>query len=345
MRATERYRIPGLAAAVVVGAALLCAAATPRGASALLSGAIPVQPGAAAHTFKPSLPVGRRLTYRVLLTTEALPAPEADQMDKSAAGKASRYVQDADLRLTVAGVDEQGAVSLLAVLTRLKMEDGLVGAARSVELTQADKDRAVPDDAAPLDAIAAALVRTVVRIDLRPDGTVSSVTGLDEADQLGAAIGPEGARLLGAFSSASIERTVSSLLRLDTPGAAGAYPARQPGDTWTLADTLPLSGGDTMIITMRLTLGSLEGDQAKLTSVPWASIGEPDQRGHADSGRVRVSIDDQSASMSAAWDFGRGVLTERTSELTMTTTAHVGPRAGPPQRIRGRTEVKLVSIE
>lgn len=287
-----------------------------------------------------------------------------------AAPAAARYFRmEATMKVTTLGTDEQGNASMVVLLSNLIAEMG-VGGTPQAGLTLTDsglvrKDdqktpepgpapssAAMPDDT-PLAAVTSALMASTIRIDVRPDGTISDLTGLEDAHAI-AAKHADGARLLGPFAPGVVSRFLAALFRVDEPDKTGAYIQRGPASTWTLLDEWDLSSRSTLVRTTTCTLDSLTPDLATITAKGQAAIRTapaltppPDaapRRGKqppADDFEPIITIAEQGDESTVEWNPAEGVLLSRVRRSSIATRATLGDHVGPLQVVRSTTEIRL----
>jgi hypothetical protein len=293
---------------------------------------------------------GRQLVYELRAVTDVFPvaAPGRHQ-----AAPAVTYTTTATIRFTTDSVDETGAAAVLAAFVRLRNEVTIGSKTWRLELKEgepppsppADADK--PDDvAAAVDAVTRALFASIIRIDVKPDGTVENVSGLDEAGQLAAASKPHGQRLLAGLMPEIADRTLAHFFRMDAPDAAGKPIARRPGDGWTLTERAPINPYSELLGTTNLSLIRIDRDAASISGTIRVTV-EPamDAGGkpvEADPAAPVVVLLEQSGAVTARWDFTAGVLLERSRQLNLTTASKIGERQSQGQPLSARTEIKLL---
>jgi hypothetical protein len=306
---------------------------------------------------------GRRLVYEIEGRTEILtpPAPPSvGNMKPVDTGNkvVAAYTQTATMRLTTLGVDESGGAAFALVFLKVKNVMTVDGKTDSLELSApdapipADKEpgagekpaKDAPADEHPAQTVTNAMIGAAIRIDIRADGTVSSVAGLEQAAEVAANAGPHGDRVLGAFAPAVVERTIAGLFRLDTPGATSTFAARNTGDTWQVVDRSRLGKFGDMVTTAAMRLEACADGSAKVAGDIHVDLEprKPAPGEATDPGTPQLFIDEQAGSLTAAFDCSSGTLLSRVRDMTVATSEKLGSVRVPTQRTHNKLEFKLI---
>ena len=323
---------------------------------------------------------GRKLTY-VLKSSIRVPqarvAAEGDEAD--AVQPSLAFDLECEMRLTTAGVGEDGSASFIVLFPRVLVTSGVddlvqhsfdSAAQPPAPTPPAPADPAVnPTDPNSPDAAAApappadpgSAVSVVgpllhdasIRIDVGPDGVLTALEGLDLA-YAAAILSPEGHRVLGPFAPGVATRTFAALFRVDSPDAAGKFADRELDDTWTITDQTVLSAEAVLTRTISHQLESLAPELVTLQLTGNASIGKPPEgsrpaarprsagRPGSDGGlTAAIVITEQADTGDAEWNPAAGVLLSRVRQSSLTTQAELGTHKGLPQRVESRIEIKL----
>jgi hypothetical protein len=308
-------------------------------------------------TFKPSFKVGQRMVYKYSSLVEHLPekkeaapaaVPPADGAEPEPPLRS--YAIEMTLRLTVMGVDEHGGASFallpddIVIDTKTTDLDINAGFTRK----QAEAKSPLPEGAGFLPRLSLALARTAIRLDVRADGTISEVAGLDDVYEIAVKEGPEGRRVVGPLAPDAIKRNLGALFRIDEPDkGAGEFPARKTGDTWRLLDRATQPGGRDIVSTTTLKLESCAPDRAEITGagvmVVEAPAGEAGKEPpKPDPGQGVPTIEEQSDALAVTWDPSAGILKKRTRDTLMAVSARLGAERRNALRFRTRTSFELV---
>jgi hypothetical protein len=318
-----------------------------------------VSPGAMCTTvgvrtegcsFKAQHLTGRKLLYAFHSRTEIYPAPGPDPAAPPPAHPERVYTTDLTLRLAVLGVDERGGASLALLVDRANLISNQGDVERAGEWTS---DKAATAEApAPTagveERLAFALARAAVRIDVRPDGTVSLVQGLEDAQEIAKGAGVEGSRLLGPLAAGADARTIALLFRADRPDDTGVFRDRAPGDTWEFADRVPMSNVGSLLLTTSLRLDSCSAGEATASGAVRTTVEPPRHDDGSpmdpDPARPALTVDAQTDSLSVTWDTTHGALKkrERTSYISM--SASVGGKRQHVQTVKTVSRVELTTL-
>lgn len=309
------------------------------------------QPAPAPCTLKPRFVVGRRLVYQFECRTEmrspTAPVPAGNPRPIDPAEKVFVvYTQAVALRLTALGIDDSGAATFSLVFQRVKNEllaDGKTEAAELGDQQPPPGENPGQDDSA-VSAITKAMIDAAVRVDIRPDGTVSSISGLGHAGEVASKFGRQGGAILGVFAPSVVERTIAALFRLDSPDPAGTFSARSPGDAWQLVDRWPLGRFGRMVTTASMHLESCVDSRAQIAGDLKVTLEPPEAGGRVaiDPNAPRLIIDEQAGSAAATFDTAAGVMVSRSREMVVGTSTQLGSARVPSQRVKSKLEIKLL---
>lgn len=327
------------------------------------------KPRASIHdtcTFKPVFRADEHLVYKYTSVIEHLPfeagaAPPAKSPDKSPDKAATAdefepdpqairsYSMSMTLRLTVLGVDEHGAASFAVLPDDIEIDTTTETVSTNAGFTrqQAEAPSPLPENAGFLPRLSLALARAALRVDVRADGTISDVAGLDDVYKLVEKEGREGARVIGPLSPQSVGRTLATLFRVDQPSTEGAFPARKTGDTWRLVDRSTQSRGMDIVGTTTLKLDSCTPEQALISGSAAMTVEPtPGEPGHEppkpDPNQGVPTIEEQSDVLAITWDPHVGILKKRTRDTLMKVSAKIGDARLNPLRFRTRSSIELV---
>ncbi len=309
-------------------------------------------------TFKPSFKVGQRLVYKYSSLVEHLPQKKEAAPGAGAAEEAEpetpirSYALEMTLRLTVVGVDENGAASFALLPDDVVIDTMTTDLDINAGFTrkQAEAKSPLPQGAGFLPRVSLALARSALRLDVRADGTISEVTGLDDVYEMAVKEGPEGRRVVGPLAPESIKRNLGALFRIDRPveGATdGAFPVRKVGDTWQLVDRASQPGGRDIVGTTSLKLESCAPDRAEITGAAVMSVEAPlaeegKEPPKPDPSQGVPTIEEQSDTLAVIWDPSAGILKKRTRDTLMAVSARLGTERRNASRFRTRTSFELV---
>jgi hypothetical protein len=295
---------------------------------------------AAGVTLRPAFAAGETFAYEFVVDAIA-------KRTGGEAGATAEFVvkHTGTLRLNVLGVDEEGVVSMSAVLARGTIrlestrgeEEELV---RRVEFVHRDagegrEDAAEEDDAGgdaggdAVTSVAGALARAVVRFDVMPDGRVKRVTGLEVAEEAAATEAEVGSLVLGPFAQESMVRTLERLWLVDTPrksgeGVEAVWIARGNGEGWSLPDARPMAYGGLATTSREFRAESGEDGSWRLTMHAKGMMSGA--RGDPDPTVPKVTLKEWTEEGSAVWDAGAGRVSSRKDRVVVETVATLGAR-------------------
>lgn len=245
---------------------------------------------------------------------------------RTGSGDAAGVTQRGLLRFKVLGVDDSGAATMTLVFADLVIEPD-----------------AAPDEQEPArrraDEIAAAMKDAVLRLDVRADGTVSALTGLEAVHDVVARLGRQAWPLLGPFAGEYAAESFGDLFRVDAAGPAGA-PPRATGDTWSLLSERPLAQSTVLRTRTTWSLEDLSGQTASLSAQIERTMASTESGNPA---AATLTIADQSGTLAARWDVAAGRLIERNAESQLDVRATVGDLQGPI--VRASTTLQVRSVE
>jgi hypothetical protein len=309
----------------------------------------PRQPAEETCTFKPVFRADEHLVYKYSNIIDHLPdeagtpapkaaekpAPDEELQPDPAAIRS--YAMSMTLRLSVLGVDEHGAASFAVLPDDIEIDVAGEAIAANAGFTrkQAEAPSPIPEKAGFLPKLALALARAALRVDVRADGTISDVAGLEDVYKLVEAEGREGARVIGPLAPQSIQRTLATLFRIDQPGPDGSFPARKAGDTWSLVDRASQSRGLDIVGTTTFKLDSCSPGLAAVSGSAAMTVeptpGEPGKEPpKPDPTQGVPTIEEQSDLLAIAWD------------PLMKVSAKIGDARLNPLRFRTRSRLELV---
>lgn len=212
-----------------------------------------------------------------------------------------RLTQQATIRFTVVDVDRDGNATVRAAFESLRATRHADGA----ETTYQSGPEASDPGASPLAAVYAALSNSILEFDIRADGLITDLAGLDElagAAREAKVERPE--RLLGVLSPESIAPTIGPIFALDTSGLP-----RQPGQSWTTARPISLPEPYTAKIETTYTL-TADGNALEAKGPIAIILHKPDRTGHL----PVIEIPEQSGSAAARWNPAASRLISHTAE-------------------------------
>lgn len=234
--------------------------------------------------------------------------------------------QRGTLRFTVLGVDDSGAAAMTLVFAGLQIDPDA-----APDEQEAARQRA--------EEIAAAMNDAVIRLDVRADGTVSALTGLEAVHDVVARLGRQAWPLLGPFAGEYAAESLADLFRVDTSGPDGA-PARHTGDSWSIVSERPLAQSTVLRARTTWSLEALSGQTASLHAQIERTMASTESSNPA---AATLAIADQSGAVTASWDVAAGRLIERSAESELDVRATVGDLQGPV--VRASTTLQVRSVE
>ncbi|MBX3402780.1 MAG: hypothetical protein KF699_05120 [Phycisphaeraceae bacterium] len=299
----------------------------------LLLGSVGAEPPAApaeAVTLRPVWTKGThddyRFKHRAIVTTRE--AGEERLVSTNLAGV---------LRLAVRETEDSGAA--LLVITILKIEATMTAmptdyaAAIEGPLTfewerPADGAPPAPDGgpaagavAAPLAALCAA--ELIVRV--RPDGSIGSLRGTEEADAAAREHGEAGALALGPFGGASLPRFLERLWRVDDEEDDG-FVQRAPGAKWQRTEERAMPHGAMARLVREHTLSGVDMPGLwPIEIVGGGTLAAP--RGEPDPTRPTLKLEEWTERGLAVWDSAAGRIARRNDTLKARTAASIGGHA------------------
>lgn len=308
-----------------------------------------IRPSADTCSFRPVFESGRRLTYTFKSTTELYAGPSADASKAPSGAPERAYVTELTIRLGVLGIDDKGGASLALVIERAALHSAHADMERAGEWTS-DKAGAAepPAETAPLEErLAYVLAKAAARIDVRPDGSVAGVQGLEEAQAIAKSGGVEGSRLLGPLAAGADARTLALLFRADTPRDQG-FPSRAVGDSWEFSDRVPMAGVGALLLTSSLTLNACSGAEARASGIVRTSVeparNEDGTPADPDPTRPVLSVDGQTDTLSVVWDTQHGALKKRERDSYISMSAKIGATRQHVQTVKTRSTIELTQV-
>ncbi len=254
-----------------------------------------------------------------------------------------RIVQAVRLRLETASVNAAGAAAIRASFERLRVEvtplappppPGETAEPTIWEWTGEGEPtltgRPIERLAESLDALRGAAIDIVVR----RDGTISSVRGLEPVQAIAAPgreapADPTPVLALGVFTPEAAPINLAAFWLVDPQSG---HRARGVGESWSLAQVLPVSDRVAARSEAKLTLARLEGTSATIEGPVEFSVVA---RGEGDPTMPHMTLAEQSGRLAIEWDTARGLLRRRVAERSLTWVLTLGPEA--PLESRHRT--------
>jgi hypothetical protein len=349
---SDADRRPSVNARSIFLAALVISTPAVRGAM------IPPQPEPAAAVaaevtcrLQPRYLTDRQLVYRFHSRTQVIPAsPDPQAGGTPVPQQALVYTTDLTLRLTTLGVDEHGGASFALLFDKARLVRAAGEQEEAAEFTREQADNAEqPEEGAPLVArLAYAIAKSAVRLDVRADGVVTAVSGLEDAQRLAQEEGLEGGRLMGPIAARADARTLSMLFRVDAPGESGEFPARTGGEAWELEDRLSMSPTVEMVMTTSLKLESCSPEEARLVGGVRTSVETPRREdgtpAPGDPTQPTLEVTEQTDALGLTWDPKAGVLRKRERSSYLVLAARLGKDKKEFQTLRTKSTIELVEM-
>lgn len=305
-----------------------------------------------ACSFKPIFQPGQRFAYEYENVSEHLPPKAMPEPGKEPdpPEPISGYTTIATLIFEVVSVEPDGTATL-----SMKPEDIQIAVLDDFARTSAGFTRKLaaypsplPKGAGYLPRIALALARSEATIKIGPDGVVTEAAGLEDVYKLVEQEPPEtrgdAARVIAPLGPAAIKRTLTTFFRIDVRGDDGDFPARRPGDSWTMVDRVPSRGGMDLVATATLTLDSCTPGLASISGSAAMTVepGKPVPGAEPNPLPGTPTINEFVDRITITWNAKRGLVQWRERDSILDIYAKVGDEKQNEARVHTNSTLKLV---
>jgi hypothetical protein len=288
----------------------------------------------------PKFEMGQEFFYRLKQTSER-EWIEPSRDDGQPVKKTSSTTLECDLRFTVIGVEGTGAAVLSCIFEKMGVErtvDGKFAGGTTMYGSGIIREGDPPPrpgtsvergpTGTPMHDCVGALMASVIRFDLAPDGSVTLLTGLDTSWRNATEHGREGQELLGPFASLAAKMTLASMFRVDSLAAEVLPVRRVEGQSWTLTDIAAMGAAGSLQRESMWMLESIKDGVATLRGTPKISIAAPAPAEEDAALQPKLDVTEQSGEMTAKWNTRTGRLEQRTGSGRVVMTSTLGSGEG-----------------